>query len=58
MQLTFLRPAVPSSHLLARLGMADKIGNLVGQFDFSGNSTCIYVVLHRNPDALISQMNN
>jgi len=25
-----------SSHLLARLGMADKIGNLVGQFDFSG----------------------
>ncbi len=32
-QLIFL---LSRSHLLARLGKAEKIGNLVGQFDFSG----------------------
>ncbi len=30
----------PRSHLLARLGKAEKIGNLVGQFDFSGEVHC------------------
>lgn len=35
---TFAFPLIhPCSHLLARLGKANKIGNLVGQFDFSGS---------------------
>lgn len=30
------------SHLLARLGRAERIGNLVGQFEFTSMNTCLW----------------